>query len=173
MVMAMVALTTPGLSVALVLAYCAVKLWLMDWMDPGVLNAKVALARAASDLMAVPCGSNILKPKPGSASLDSAMSKPEAPVTASNWVNLNDGVKVVDFDKALAKQVMDRLKVFCPSVVNEPTAPARSVGRMLPRLTAVGLIAVLQVGAVDLGTLICAYWSTVEAAKVFALLRFV
>ena len=151
MVMAMVALTTPGLSVVWVLAYCTVKLLLMLCTDAGVLNANVALVRAAPDLMGVPWGSNTLKPKPGSTPSDSAMSNgPEL----RSLVNLNEGVKVVAWVKALAKQVMVRLKVFCPLAVKEPTPPERSVGRMLARLTKVGLIAVLQVGAVDLGTLI-------------------
>jgi len=39
-------------------------------------------------------------------------------------------------------------------VVKDPTAPDKSVGLMVPRATLGGSMVVLQVGAVDLGTLI-------------------
>ena len=55
--------------------------------------------------------------------------------------------------KALGGQVTERLNVFSPAVVKVPTAPGSSVGLILLRIRFEGSMVVLQVGAVDTGTL--------------------
>ena len=56
-------------------------------------------------------------------------------------------------DKALGGQVTERLNVFSPAVVKVPAAPGSSVGLILLRIRFEGSMVVLQVGAVDTGTL--------------------
>jgi hypothetical protein len=55
--------------------------------------------------------------------------------------------------KALGGQLIERLNVFSPAVVKVPTAPGSSVGLILLRIRFEGSMVVLQVGAVDTGTL--------------------
>ena len=55
--------------------------------------------------------------------------------------------------KALGGQVTERLNVFSPAVVEVPTTLGSSVGLILLRIRFEGSMVVLQVGAVDTGTL--------------------
>ena len=55
--------------------------------------------------------------------------------------------------KALGGQLIERLNVFSPAVVKVPAAPGSSVGLILLRIRFEGSMVVLQVGAVDTGTL--------------------
>jgi hypothetical protein len=55
--------------------------------------------------------------------------------------------------KALGGQLIERLNLFSPAVVKVPAAPGSSVGLILLRIRFEGSMVVLQVGAVDTGTL--------------------
>ena len=66
MVTVMVELARLGVMLARVLAYCTVKERLMLCADAEAAKGKVTLLKATPDLMALPEGSNTLKPNPGS-----------------------------------------------------------------------------------------------------------
>ena len=55
--------------------------------------------------------------------------------------------------KALGGQVTKRLNVFSPAVAKVPTTLGSSVGLILLRIRLEGSMVVLQVGAVDTGTM--------------------
>jgi len=62
-------------------------------------------------------------------------------------------MKLVASCKALGGQLIERLNVFCSAMVDEPITPGSCVGAIVPRMRFEGSMVVLQVGAVDKGSL--------------------